>query len=229
MFDLKKYINTDLGQNAQHLYDITKKYTDTIFVDLGVRYGISSEIMLIDSDKNNNSVVGIDVDFSLLSNDIESHNNYATILGDSSTIGKYWDNGEISGLFVDTFHIKEQVLCELYHWYPHVKEGGFIVFHDSNWPEGKHDVYDNITWDRVEVGIKDFFGVDAMNYEDDFIKMITYPESWGMTIVELKKKKDFISEYKKWENVFESRNKLIGIFWSEENKNDVLIDLKLYV
>jgi hypothetical protein len=184
--------------------------------------------MLIDSKTNNNKVFGVDVDWSMLNSIVNSHPNYTKILGDSSTVGKCWDK-KISGLFVDTFHIKEQVLSELYFWYPHVEEGGFIAFHDTNWPEGKHDVYDGITWDRVEEGVKSFFNVDSLNYEDDYIKMSNYPESWGMTIVEIKKKKDYVSEFPNWTEVIEKRNHLISLFWNEENKSDVKIDLVLNV
>lgn len=226
--NLNRFYSTDIGINANPLYEVVSKYKNTTFVDLGVRSGVSSEIMLIDSYDNNNKVVGVDVDWSMLNPSVGSHPNYTTILGDSSTVGKYW-NGKISGLFVDTFHIKEQVLSELYFWYSHVEEGGFIAFHDTNWPAGKHDVYDGIVWDRVEEGVKSFFNVESLNYEDEYIKMSNYPESWGMTIVEIKKKKDYVSEFPNWKEVIDKRNRLIGIFWSEENKGDVKIDIELDV
>jgi cephalosporin hydroxylase len=221
-------LNDDLGVNKNVLYEITSKYTDSIFVDLGVREGASSKIMLSDSIKNNNKVFGVDVDWSVLNSEVNSHPNYTTILGDSSTVGKYWDK-EISGIFVDTFHIKEQVLSELYFWYPHIKEGGFIAFHDTNWPQGQHDRYGDITWDRVEEGVKSFFNVDSLDYEDEFIKMTNYPESWGMTIVEIKKKKNYISEFPNWKEIIDRRNHLISLFWNENNKSNVKIELVLNV
>jgi hypothetical protein len=228
MIDLKRFYSTDIGINADQLHNIVSKHKNSIFVDLGVRSGVSSEIMLINSNENNNKVFGVDVDWSLLNPSVRDHENYTILLGDSSTVGKYWDK-KIKGLFVDTFHIKEQVLTELYFWYSHVEEGGFIAFHDTNWPEGKHDVYNGITWDRVEEGVKSFFNVQSLNYEDEYIKMSNYPESWGMTIVEIKKKKDYISLYPHWKEVINKRNNLIGIFWNEGNKSDVKIDLVLNV
>ena len=221
-------LNDDLGVNKNVLYEITSKYTDSIFVDLGVREGASSKIMLSDSIKNNNKVFGVDVDWSVLNSEVNSHPNYTKILGDSSTVGKYWDK-EISGIFVDTFHIKEQVLSELYFWYPHIKEGGFIAFHDTNWPQGQHDRYGDITWDRVEEGVKSFFNVDSLDYEDEFIKMTNYPESWGMTIVEIKKKKNYISEFPNWKEIIDRRNHLISLFWNKNNKSNVKIELVLNV
>lgn len=226
--NLDKFYSTDLGINVDPLYTVVSKYKNTTFVDLGVRTGVSSEIMLLDSQTNNNKVFGVDVDFNWLNPYVNYHPNYTKILGDSSTVGKYWDK-KISGLFVDTFHIKEQVLSELYFWYPNIEEGGFIAFHDTNWPDGKYDEYGDIKWDRVEEGVKSFFNVDSLSYEDEFIKMNNYPESWGMTIVEIKKKKDYISEFNNWDEIFNKRNHLISFFWNEENKSDVKIDLVLNV
>jgi hypothetical protein len=226
--NLEEYYNTDIGINSNYLYEITKKYKDTIFVDLGVRAGTSSKIMLLDSSENNNKIYGVDVDWSMLCNSVESHPNYTKILGDSSTIGKYW-NKKISGLFIDTFHIKEQVLTELYFWYPHIIEGGFIAFHDTNWPNDKNDTYGDIVWDRVEDAIKYFFNVNNLNYEDNFIKMSNYPESWGMTIVEIKNKKNYILDINNWKEIIDKRNHLISLFWNLENKDNIKIDLILNV
>ena len=228
MINLDRFRSTDIGENATHLYETTAKYQNSIFIDLGVRSGVSSEIMLTDALKNNNRVFGIDVDWSMLNSSVSSNPNFSRIPGDSSTVGKRW-NGRINGLFVDTFHIKEQVLSELYFWYPHLQEGGFIAFHDTNWPEGKHDFYGGVSWDRVEDAIKLFFQINSLSYEDDFIKVVNHPDSWGMTIVEIKKKRDYISEFKDWEHVIDQRNRLINIFWNEENRKDLQLELELKI
>lgn len=221
---LNNLTNTDLGNNVFKLFEKTALITNGVFVDLGVRGGTSSEIMLIDSEKLNNKVFGVDVDFSVLDDKIKNNSNYKCILGDSVTIGKNWTS-PINGLFVDTFHIKEQVMMELYYWYPHMVEGGFIAFHDTNWPKGKYDYYGGIMWDRVEEGIKDFFNIKTLNYEDEYIVSNNYPESWGMTIMEIKKKNNYIESYDKWDDVFNKRNHLISLFWNEHNKGDINIEL----
>ena len=226
MNNLDHLIKTDLGSNVYELHKRTSTIHNGILVDLGVREGISSEIMLLNSLTNNNKVFGVDVDFSPLKNTVKEHQNYTSILGDSCTIGKTWYQ-PINCLFVDTFHIKEQVMCELYYWYKHVIEGGYIIFHDSNWPNGKYDVYNEIRWDRVEYGIKEFFNINELEYEDEFIKSENYPDSWGMTIITLKKKRDFLFDFKNWNEVFKKRNELISIFWNKENKGNVTIDLTL--
>lgn len=223
---LTHLISTDLGNNVYKLFEKSSLIKEGIFVDLGVRSGISSEVMLLNSGENNNKVFGVDVDFSLLSENIKNNPNYTLILGDSVTVGKQWKI-PINGLFIDTFHIKEQVMMELYYWYPHLLEDGFIAFHDSNWPEGKYDEYGGIKWDRVEDGIKEFFNISNLTYEDEFIISEHYPESWGMTIVSIKKKNNYIKQYKKWKEVIDKRNYLINLFWNETNKGDIKIELKL--
>jgi hypothetical protein len=222
---LKELEQTDLGSNIYKLYEKASKINNGNFVDLGVRTGVSSEIFLLTSNQNN-IVNGVDVDWSLIKPNIITNPNYKQFLGDSVTVGKNL-NISVNGLFVDTFHIKEQVMCELYYWYDKVIEEGFIAFHDSHWPEGKYDEYGGIKWERVEEGIKDFFNLSDLNYEDKFIKSEHFPDSWGMTIITIKKKKDYISLYKKWEEIFDRRNYLISLFWNEDNKSDVEIELKL--
>lgn len=228
MSNFERFLSSDLGVNSKELIGIVSSHQKSVFVDLGVRFGISSEIMLINSENNQNKVYGVDVDLSLISSELRENKNYFPILGDSTTIGKYW-NENINVLFVDTFHIKEQVLCELYYWFPHIVENGYVIFHDSNWPEGKYDVYGGITWGRVEEAIKLFFDVESLNYQDDFIDMKNYTESWGMTIVKVKKKKDFFKNILTWSEIFDRRNQLISIFWNNENKSNLKIDLNINV
>lgn len=224
----QELLNSDLGINVHVLYDNIIDRKNSVFVDLGVRFGSSSEVMLVGSDENNNRVFGIDVDFSNLKDDIKKNKNYTKILGDSVTTGKNWF-GYVDVLFIDTFHIKEQVLSELYFWYPHMREGGSIFFHDTNWPEDKFDFYGGINWPRVEDAIKGFFKTEELNYEDEYIKISNFPESWGMTVVDIKKKKNYISEYKEWGEIFKRRNLLINLFWNEDNKKNLDIDLSIRV
>lgn len=225
---LKILANGDLGPNIYKLYDTLSKYSNSIFVDLGVRTGASSTAMLIDSLKNNNKIFGVDIDFSKLDDDVNNHPNYTKLVGDSTTIGKNWKNN-IEGLFVDTIHVKEQIMCELYYWYTHIKEGGFIAFHDSNWPSEKYDIIGGEIWPRVEEGIFNFFGINTLNYEDEFITVENYPESNGMTFVTIKKKKDYINLINNWNYIFERRNKLLSNFFNENNTFSGEIDLELYV
>jgi hypothetical protein len=231
MYDVNKILgniaHSDLGMNAHHLYRVASTISNGIMVDLGVRCGNSSEIMLIGSVDRNNKVYGVDVTFDDLRPDLHNAPNYNKILGDSSTVGKEWAGEKVDVLFVDTFHIKEQVMCELYYWYPHMKNSCWFVFHDSNWHPGKYDVYGGITWDRVEDGIMSFFKTSSLNEKTDVIDCYNFPESWGMTFVHLKKKIDFPDMTKNWNEIISRRNHLMSLFWNKNNIGDRKIDLNL--
>jgi len=221
-------LNGDLGVSGYYIYDSIEKYENSTIVELGTYVGESTQLFLLDAEIKNNIIHTIDVSFDSLPQEIKNNNRLNMILGDSPTVGKYWDT-PFDILFVDTFHIKEQVLSELYYWYPHVNEGGLLIFHDTNWPEDKHDEYGDILWERPEEAIKEFFKIPDLNFENDYIKSVNYPEKWGLTIIEIKKKTNYIGRYKKWSDVFEKRNHLISLFWNENNKGNVKIDLKLDV
>lgn len=223
---LDRILTRDLGVSGYYLYDAIKEYKNSTIVELGTWVGESTELFLLEAEEKNNTLHCVDVSFIDLPEEIKSNQRVNLHLGDSSTIGKYWNN-HVDILFVDTFHIKEQVLSELYYWYKHVNEGGLIVFHDTNWPDDKHDEYGGIKWERPEEAVKLFFGIPSLDFEDDYIRSFNFPEKWGITIVAIKKKKDYIKEYREWEETFNKRNHLISLFWNQENSNAINIDLEL--
>jgi hypothetical protein len=218
--------------------------SDNVFVDLGVDYGISSLCMTYESIEKNNKVYGVDTSFKRISYNLPEYENYFMIQGDSSSVGKYWninEYGNVNLLFVDTIHVACQVLTELYFWWDNIKEGGYIVFHDTNWPEGTHDLTwhpevkeKNIKWDRPEVAVGKFFGIQSLFtdygntgfiYEDEFIKVDHKPDSWGMTIIKIKNKKDFRNNIDNWDAVFQDRNTVLGYF-QKESEAFVLEDIR---
>lgn len=217
------WYNTDLGVNGDRLVEIVEKCSDSVLVDLGVRTGVSSQILLRGSEERNNRVFGIDTDFAVCPIPFD-YPRYTRVRGDSVSIARGWDEGEVTLLFLDTLHIKDQVMCELRYWWPHLKSECFLVFHDTCWPKGKHDVIGGVQYDRVEEGMKSFFGIDTMDYEDDYISVKTYPESWGMTIVEVKEKKDYPSECGMWDEVLNNRNAFISHLFHEDNQGGMILE-----
>lgn len=240
---------SNLGTNIYELARVVDKCGDNnVFVDLGVDYGVSSITMTYDAIERNNIVYGVDIGFNRIGFDLSEYQNYKLIQGDSSSVGKYWDvkeYGKVKLLFVDTIHVACQVLTELYYWFPHVEEGGYVVFHDTNWPEGMHDLTwvpevkeNGIKWDRPEIGVGKFFGISELFekygnlgfvYEDEYIHVRHRPESWGMTTVHIKKKKDFKKNIKNWDEVFQQRNTVVGYFTSPPDTfllNDIRENIK---
>ena len=119
--------------------------------------------MTYDSVERNNTVYGVDTQFRRLGFDLGEYPTYKMIQGDSSSVGKAWDTeeyGTVKLLFVDSIHVAAQVASELYHWWDHMEEDGYIVFHDTNWSAGMHDLTwvpevkeKGIQWDRPEVAV----------------------------------------------------------------------------
>lgn len=192
----------DLGPNTYTLYEKLKPVKNSTIVDLGVRHGFSSSIFLEDSEINNNKVYGVDLGLFELTPLVKSHKNFTFIQNDSIIAGNEWKNGPVNFLFVDTIHIKEQVLGELESWMPHVPEGSIIAFHDTNWGEGHYENFKGITWHgRPDDAIKEYFNIDLLNFENDYIKVENYPESYGMTFIYLKKKDSGFGKNVDWEAV----------------------------
>lgn len=193
-------LNSDLGNNGILLLERLKHLKDSNFVDLGVRYGVSSAIMLHDSISNNNKVYGVDI-VNTVNAEVLNHPNYIFLHTDSITAAKRWDKGPVNVLFVDTLHIKEQVLKELYFWMPHLADDALIVFHDTHWPEGKYDFFNNKFWDRPEEAVKLYFNIDILNIETNELKVDHFETSWGMTFVQLNQKLKCYGENVDWNSV----------------------------
>ena len=192
-------VESDLGSNALILKEKVNEIKDGILVDLGVRYGVSSYVMLYKSTENRNKVYGIDIDNQV--NKLVTQNpNYTFIQSDSVIEGKEWNPElKIDMIFIDTLHIKEQVLRELKVWFPHLKNDALLVFHDTNWPEGKKDFYNGKHWGRPEEAVLEFFEINSLFEENDYFKVNHYPESWGMTFVKLKNKNKVLGNNIDWE------------------------------
>ena len=242
--EIRNFINEphcDLGVNAWVLADLVKTYKNGRFIDLGVRLGASSAIMSIDAAENNNQVCGCDLMFGgFQQNGARFVNeNYMCYQADSVTLGKDWDEDPFDIIFIDTIHTREQVLAEMYFWVDHLKEDGYLIFHDSHWvgPGGEDNPVEEDTygdtiggkkWKRPDVAITDFFGLSQSvreldEYEDDNIKIEHHQPSFGMTFVQVKNLKA-LEEYKKnvdWEEVFEIRNWLNDLHFNPQNPNFV--------
>lgn len=194
----------DLGPNADRLADIVYLLgKGRLFVDLGVRAGVSSEILLMDAEMRGNRVIGVDV--NECPPRLANHPRYAFSQSDSVTFLHGFEL-PIDLCFFDTLHISEQVLAELYFAWPLISVGGWAAFHDTAWPVGKHDTYFGVTWDRVEVAIDNFFGPHV----GEACTIRSYPESWGMTMVQKLSGRE-LGRRLPWGDIFDARNMLLEL------------------
>jgi len=52
------------------------------------------------------------------------------ILGNSKVVGKEWKGDKFDMIFIDADHSEEGIRSDIAAWMPHLKQGGYAVFHD---------------------------------------------------------------------------------------------------
>jgi len=239
--DLQAFLNEphcDLGPNAQRLYELIQPMKNARFMDLGVRLGPSSAIMSVDAKEKNNKVHGVDVHWDGFQTTGARFVNedYMCYLADSVTLGKTWDEEPFDVIFVDTLHTREFVLAELYFWVNHLKEGGYLVFHDTHLVNRGDYVIGERAHATPDEAVTDFFGlpeemcqggehesITISEYEDDDIELKHYTESYGMTFVKVKQL-SAIERFKSrvdWKDVFEQRNWMVDLHLNKERPDAV--------
>lgn len=96
---------------------------------------------------------------------------YVTVRCDSIRMGREWRK-PIDVLFVDGKHTYEYVSKEIRVWAPHVKEGGFIFFHDF----GKG----NPAWEQVRQAVREWLNEEYLGlYKRERILVAVRIPSWG--------------------------------------------------
>lgn len=198
----------DLGINGKRLEEYTTSLLYQIFVDIGVRDGISSKIFIEKAKRIDGVVYGIDFD-RRRADKFQDVPFYHFIHADSVTIGKWWPKAyRPDFIMVDSTHMFPITICELYYWWPLLKVNGVIAFHDTCWPEGKKEICGDKIYDRVDDALKVFFDTETLNYENKYVKMETFSESWGMTFITKKSEYDFADlnmNYRLWTGWFQER------------------------
>ncbi len=177
-------MNNDLGPNKQRLAHIAASaLACDVLVDLGVRTGVSSFTMLDATQHQRCEVIGVDPAPCPF---IEPER-YQYLRMDSVSAAEVIP-ALIYLVFFDTLHIREQVMAELFHYWPKIRVGGWAVFHDTEWPAWKHDEYLGVTWGQAIEGVRAFFGEIAdtrgLIAQDKNIRFEHHSESYGMTFVQ---------------------------------------------
>ena len=103
-------------------------------LELGVRRGNSTAALLAGLEERGGVLWSVDVDPA--SSDVfAGHPQWRFVLADSrdeAAVASAGLDGELDTLFVDTIHTYEQVHEELAAWGDRVREGGVILFHDTD-------------------------------------------------------------------------------------------------
>jgi cephalosporin hydroxylase len=128
---------TDISDHLVTLYSAALSVTPKLMVELGVRTGESTNVLARVARTCGSRLVSADIDdcsrvcnlpgwLFVQTDDIEFAKRFPQ-----------WGRerglpGEIDFLFIDTSHIYEHTVAEIRHWFPYVREGGKVAFHDTN-------------------------------------------------------------------------------------------------
>lgn len=119
-------------------------------VEIGVLNGQTTRILLENStcevygidpiipDSMNSSLIG---NINLINNlSLEFKERFTFIKDYSFNVVKNWDK-KIDYIFIDGDHLYEAVKIDFEDWYPFVKNGGIVAFHDSSANRGGPDYW----------------------------------------------------------------------------------------
>jgi len=205
---------SDLGKHIPRFIEVIEGLgKDNLLIDIGVDAGHSSRILLHNATKSNNRVIGVDASDKVVDN--IKHPNYSFIISDSVTAGKNYDGNKADFIFIDTTHIHEQVMAELYFLWDHLEVGGVMGFHDSDaasYPPNQH--FGGNEWAPVEPGILEFFGLKGKVLKNQTNKNISvehHTGDYGITFITKKTDKDFKADISRnrWEEIFSARDSLV--------------------
>jgi len=120
--------NTDIGRHLTTMYGETMYANPKVIVELGVRKGVSTNLL---------SGIAIAHDARLISIDNKDcsescdWDKWEFIQVDSVIAGKQFKD-KVDILFIDTYHSKPQVLKELNAWIDKMNDNCLFIFHDTN-------------------------------------------------------------------------------------------------
>ena len=129
------------------LEESTLEYLNTtikpIILEFGVRHGISTEFFLNICEKKNGFLYSVDMDDN--SKKFNS-NKWKFIHGrdDNFKLVESFIPKKIDLIYIDSFHDAEHVAKIFFHYYPFLKDNGYLIIDDISWvPYSKKNERDN--------------------------------------------------------------------------------------
>ena len=109
-----------------------KSLTDPVILEFGVRYGQSTQLFLDICEKDNGFLYSVDVDDN--SRKFNSKK-WKFIHGrdDNFKLVESYIPKKIDLIYIDSFHNAEHVAKIFYHYYPFLKNNGYLIIDDISW------------------------------------------------------------------------------------------------
>ncbi len=111
--------------------EVEKLELGETYMEIGVDKGKSLSVVKMVANPGVR-IYGVDINRpSELDPFLNANSDVAFIQKDSVDVAKYW-LGEVSVLFIDGDHSYEGCKRDIEAWYPHMKKGGVMLFHDHD-------------------------------------------------------------------------------------------------
>jgi hypothetical protein len=197
----------DLGQNAERFHQRIRAlpFTSVTCVDVGVRDGCSSLVMLDATiDKGESLVIGIEA--SEISPMLKRHPRYRVIDQIDSVTALSELQEPVHVAWIDTLHCAHQVAAEVAKLWPLMPVGSLLGLHDTHWPAEKaRDFYCDRFWPSPDVAVNWLFR------DKPYCEIEEYPDSWGTTFVWKRQNASLELTGITWGEVFAGRNELLNV------------------
>ena len=120
-----------------------KSLTEPVILEFGVRHGQSTEFFLNICEKNNGFLYSVDIDDTSKKFNSEK---WKFIHGrdDNFKLVESYIPKKIDLIYIDSFHDAEHVAKIFFHYYPFLKDNGYLIIDDVSWlPYSKKNERDN--------------------------------------------------------------------------------------
>lgn len=159
---LKQSLSSNTKGTREHfISDIVKNNNLTVGAEIGVRTGRTTFRILDDNPQT--TMIAVDIDISqFYSNTVQQKygNRLQVHEVDSRVNPDFVLDGSLDFYFIDASHTYKNVVKDIEAWTPKLKEGGWMIGHDIDYPSVEKAVLDTIGFyevgpDNVWVAKKD--------------------------------------------------------------------------
>ena len=123
--------------------DYLNSLTEPVLLEFGVRHGQSTEFFLNICEKNNGFLYSVDMDNNSKKFDSEKWK-FIHSRDDNFKLVESFIPKKIDLIYIDSFHDAEHVAKIFFHYYPFLKDNGYLIIDDVSWlPYSKKNERDN--------------------------------------------------------------------------------------
>ena len=123
--------------------DYLNSLTEPVLLEFGVRHGQSTEFFLNICEKNNGFLYSVDMDNNSKKFDSKKWQ-FIHSRDDNFKLVESFIPKKIDLIYIDSFHDAEHVAKIFFHYYPFLKDNGYLIIDDVSWlPYSKKNERDN--------------------------------------------------------------------------------------